>query len=68
MVCRDGQNFINRCTKPDRAEFLKISQAIGVGFVIMGTIGFIVKLGMRRPSCHISDLGRYVFSVQETDT
>ena len=46
-VDRDGQNFINRCTKPDRREFLKISQAIGVGFVIMGTIGFIVKLGTR---------------------
>ena len=47
LICfhRDGQNFINRCTKPDRQEFLKISQAIGVGFVIMGTIGFIVKLG-----------------------
>ena len=45
---RDGQNFINRCTKPDRAEFLKISQAIGIGFVIMGTIGFIVKLGTFR--------------------
>ena len=49
LTCRlrDGQNFLNRCTKPDRREFLKISQAVGVGFVIMGTIGYIVKLGMR---------------------
>lgn len=26
---RDGKNFINRCTKPDRREFIKISQAVG---------------------------------------
>jgi protein transport protein SEC61 subunit gamma-like protein len=25
-------------------EFLKISQAVGVGFVIMGVIGYVVKL------------------------
>lgn len=28
----------------DKREFLKISQAVGVGFVIMGTIGYFVKL------------------------
>ena len=43
---RDGQTFLNRCTKPDQREFLKISQAVGVGFVIMGVIGYIVKLSM----------------------
>jgi protein transport protein SEC61 subunit gamma-like protein len=31
----------------DRREFIKISQAVGVGFLVMGGIGFIVKLGMR---------------------
>ncbi|KAH8587567.1 hypothetical protein B0O99DRAFT_526504 [Bisporella sp. PMI_857] len=41
---RDGTQFINRCTKPDRREFLKISQAVGVGFLIMGAVGYIVKL------------------------
>jgi protein transport protein SEC61 subunit gamma and related proteins len=25
-------------------EFIKISQAVGVGFVIMGVIGYVVKL------------------------
>ena len=44
MFGRDGQNFLNRCTKPDRREFLKISQAVGVGVVVMGAIGYIVKL------------------------
>ena len=28
----------------DRREFIKISQAVGVGFVVMGTIGYFVKL------------------------
>ena len=28
----------------DRHEFLKISQAVGVGFVVMGAIGYVVKL------------------------
>ena len=28
----------------DKREFIKISQAVGVGFVIMGTIGYFVKL------------------------
>jgi protein transport protein SEC61 subunit gamma-like protein len=31
-------------TLADRREFLKISQAVGVGFVVMGAIGYVVKL------------------------
>ncbi|KAL8826946.1 MAG: hypothetical protein Q9191_003483 [Dirinaria sp. TL-2023a] len=41
---RDGTQFMNRCTKPDKREFIKISQAVGVGFVVMGAIGYVVKL------------------------
>ncbi|PHH63815.1 hypothetical protein CDD81_5472 [Ophiocordyceps australis] len=41
---RDGMQFINKCQKPDKKEFLKISQAIALGFLTMGTVGFIVKL------------------------
>ncbi|KAI9701727.1 MAG: Sec61p translocation complex subunit [Bogoriella megaspora] len=41
---KDGTQFLHRCTKPDKREFLKISQAVGVGFVVMGTIGYFVKL------------------------
>ncbi|KAF1344751.1 hypothetical protein BDV97DRAFT_304521 [Delphinella strobiligena] len=41
---KDGTQFINRCTKPDKREFLKISQAVGVGFLVMGVIGYVVKL------------------------
>jgi hypothetical protein len=33
-----------RTLPADKREFLKISQAVGVGFVIMGAIGYVVKL------------------------
>ncbi|KAK7212218.1 hypothetical protein V2G26_019396 [Clonostachys chloroleuca] len=41
---RSGIQFIKRCTKPDRTEFLRLCQAVGVGFIIMGAIGFVIKL------------------------
>lgn len=28
----------------DKREFIKISQAVGVGFLVMGVIGYVVKL------------------------
>jgi SecE/Sec61-gamma subunits of protein translocation complex len=28
----------------DRKEFVKICQAVGVGFLIMGAVGYVVKL------------------------
>ncbi|PKX91708.1 translocon subunit SSS1 [Aspergillus novofumigatus IBT 16806] len=41
---RDGMLFVRRCTKPDKREFIKISQAVGMGFIIMVTIGYFIKL------------------------
>jgi len=41
---KDGTQFLNRCTKPDRREFLRICQAVGVGFLVMGAVGYVVKL------------------------
>ncbi|KAK0754604.1 hypothetical protein B0T18DRAFT_315993 [Schizothecium vesticola] len=41
---REGIQFISKSQKPDRREFLKISQAVGVGFLIMGAVGYVVKL------------------------
>jgi len=41
---KDGIQFINRAQKPDRPEFIKISQAVGVGFLVMGAVGYFVKL------------------------
>ncbi|KAH6560010.1 hypothetical protein BASA50_006611 [Batrachochytrium salamandrivorans] len=41
---KDSAQFLNRCSKPDRKEFVKVTQAVGVGFILMGFIGFFVKL------------------------
>ncbi|KAL1847532.1 hypothetical protein VTK73DRAFT_10334 [Phialemonium thermophilum] len=41
---RDGLQFARRCEKPDKKEFLKICTAVGTGFVVMGVVGYIVKL------------------------
>ena len=30
----------------DRREFIKISQAVGMGFLVMGAIGYVIKLSM----------------------
>ncbi|KND02573.1 protein translocase SEC61 complex gamma subunit, archaeal and eukaryotic [Spizellomyces punctatus DAOM BR117] len=41
---KEGVQLVNRCTKPDKREFIKVTQAVSVGFLIMGFIGFFVKL------------------------
>lgn len=33
------------CDPADVKEFVKISQAVGVGFIVMGAVGYFVKLG-----------------------
>lgn len=30
----------------DQQEFLRLCQAVGVGFLIMGAVGYVVKLSM----------------------
>lgn len=51
---KEGTQFLKRCTKPDRkgkwvgsyhvAEFIQICRAVCTGFVLMGFIGYLVKL------------------------
>jgi len=41
---KDSSRLLKRCTKPDAKEFRKIAQATTVGFLVMGFIGFFVKL------------------------
>ncbi|WFD25535.1 hypothetical protein MNAN1_000495 [Malassezia nana] len=41
---KEGTQFLKRCTKPDRKEFIQICRAVCTGFVIMGFIGYLVKL------------------------
>eukprot|EP00619_Florenciella_sp_RCC1007_P011842 CAMPEP_0205926844 /NCGR_PEP_ID=MMETSP1325-20131115/21325_1 /ASSEMBLY_ACC=CAM_ASM_000708 /TAXON_ID=236786 /ORGANISM="Florenciella sp., Strain RCC1007" /LENGTH=70 /DNA_ID=CAMNT_0053295623 /DNA_START=14 /DNA_END=226 /DNA_ORIENTATION=+ len=41
---KDSIRLVKKCTKPDRKEFVKISIATGTGMVVMGFVGFFVKL------------------------
>ncbi|ODV94426.1 hypothetical protein PACTADRAFT_51263 [Pachysolen tannophilus NRRL Y-2460] len=41
---REGTAFINKCTKPDQKEYLRVIRAVGIGFVMMGLVGYGVKL------------------------
>eukprot|EP00288_Rhodomonas_lens_P013779 CAMPEP_0177708606 /NCGR_PEP_ID=MMETSP0484_2-20121128/10366_1 /TAXON_ID=354590 /ORGANISM="Rhodomonas lens, Strain RHODO" /LENGTH=77 /DNA_ID=CAMNT_0019220181 /DNA_START=38 /DNA_END=271 /DNA_ORIENTATION=+ len=41
---RDSQMLVRRCAKPDKKEFKKITMATATGFLLMGFIGFFVKL------------------------
>ncbi|KAH7310413.1 secE/sec61-gamma protein [Stachybotrys elegans] len=44
VFVKDGVQFVNKCQKPDRKEFIRLSQAVGVGFIVMGAIGYVLKL------------------------
>lgn len=41
---REGTQFLKRCQKPSMKEFMGIAQATAFGFLIMGFVGFFVKL------------------------
>ena len=41
---KDSYRLVRKCTKPDRKEFTKIALRTGLGFVVMGFVGFFVKL------------------------
>ena len=40
----DSVVFFNKCAKPDKNEFIKILQACAMGFIVIGFIGYIIKL------------------------
>jgi len=40
----DSYRLLQKCTKPDAKEFKKIAAATTIGFLVMGFIGFFVKL------------------------
>ena len=40
---RDSKHLVQR-TKPDKEEFARVARATGIGFLIMGFIGFFVKI------------------------
>ncbi|KAG6518467.1 hypothetical protein ZIOFF_021942 [Zingiber officinale] len=41
---KDSIRLVKRCHKPDRKEFTKVAVRTAIGFVVMGFVGFFVKL------------------------
>jgi protein transport protein SEC61 subunit gamma-like protein len=41
---KDSIRLLNMCNKPDRKEFRRTAMATGIGFAMMGFIGFFIKL------------------------
>ena len=41
---KDSICLVKRCHKPDRKEFTKVAFRTAIGFVVMGFVGFFVKL------------------------
>ncbi|KAA6370266.1 MAG: putative Protein transport protein Sec61 subunit gamma-3 [Streblomastix strix] len=41
---KDSVRFWNRCKKPDAKEFSKIALATSAGLLILGFVGFFVRL------------------------
>uniref|UniRef100_H3HDP0 Protein transport protein Sec61 subunit gamma n=1 Tax=Phytophthora ramorum TaxID=164328 RepID=H3HDP0_PHYRM len=41
---KNSLHLVKKCNKPDRKEFARIAGATSVGFLMMGFIGFFVKL------------------------
>ncbi|GMM51496.1 translocon subunit [Starmerella bacillaris] len=40
----DSRKFLARCTKPSAKEYYEIVRAVGSGFIVMGVLGYVVKL------------------------
>ena len=41
---KDSARLVNKCHKPDQKEFTKVAVRVAIGFVVMGFVGFFVKL------------------------
>ncbi|XLT05395.1 hypothetical protein HN51_044144 [Arachis hypogaea] len=41
---KDSVRLVNRCHKPDRKEYFKVAVSTAIGIMVMGFVGFFVKL------------------------
>lgn len=41
---RDSTRLLRRCSKPDRAEFKRVSTRVGVWAFIAGSVAFLIKI------------------------
>ncbi|KAJ2559313.1 Translation initiation factor 1A [Coemansia sp. RSA 1933] len=44
QLAKEGSWLLRRCTKPNQKEYLKIVQAVVLGFLVMGFVGYFTKL------------------------
>ncbi|KAJ2307372.1 hypothetical protein IWW55_001006, partial [Coemansia sp. RSA 2706] len=44
QLAKDAEWLLRRCTKPNQKEYLKIVQAVLMGFLVMGFVGYFTKL------------------------
>ncbi|KAJ2557485.1 Translation initiation factor 1A, partial [Coemansia sp. RSA 1822] len=44
QLAKDAEWLLRRCTKPSQKEYLKIVQAVLMGFLVMGFVGYFTKL------------------------
>jgi len=40
----DSVRFMRKCNKPEAKEFYKIASSCAIGFLVMGVIGYLIKL------------------------
>lgn len=40
----ESRKFLTKCTKPSPKEYFDILRAVGTGFLVMGVLGYVVKL------------------------
>ena len=41
---KSSKNFITSCQQLNKTDFMTIAKECSLGFLIMGTIGFVIKL------------------------
>ncbi|KAJ2571070.1 hypothetical protein GGF44_003616 [Coemansia sp. RSA 1694] len=44
QLVKEATWLLRRCTKPNRKEYLQIVQAVVMGFLVMGFVGYFTKL------------------------
>ncbi|KAI9506361.1 hypothetical protein BX070DRAFT_186994 [Coemansia spiralis] len=44
QLAKEATWLLRRCTKPNKKEYLKIVQAVVLGFLVMGFVGYFTKL------------------------
>lgn len=44
QIINNSLQFIKKCKKPSNVELFQIIRAVGMGFLVIGLLGYVVKL------------------------